>query len=466
MSGLVRINLNMSVAYVLLGFLITPVITVSGEEQIRNSDYSVVSAPADVSISGSRVNSVPVPGNDVVYTDEDTFVNIDVLANDTDIDGDSLNVTSRTPARNGTSNINANNNTITYTPNVNFYGTDTFNYTVSDGKNDTSAQVAVTVRSINDKPNAVDDRFPTTIGVSANIDVLANDTDVDGDPLILTNLTRAANGTAMVNETTNTITYTPTPDFIGEDTFEYTLLDGNKNGSDTGTVTVKVSKVLERVSKFIGSGERGVGVDPATNAIINIFFEGPSPILEDDHASVFILGSLGAANGSALSGQIVTVSFCNKDNEAFCYYSGNLKTDDVGRYEFKPENGDINLDKGTYIAFVNATADVYEGRLNATKELIVQALPPSIPSEIWGAFSALIVGFLVPSAVSWGNGWRQRKNLREYVGRVDNARNNPNMLHELENKILIELEKNRISQSHYELIKARIDGYIESSANP
>lgn len=244
------------------------------------------------------------------------------------------------------------------------------------------------------------DAVSTNEDTFVNIDVIANDTDIDGESLSVTNLTQAANGTAVINETTNTITYTPTPDFIGEDSFEYTTLDGNKGGNDTGTVTVTVSKVLERVGQFIGTGERGVGVDPATNAIINIFFEGASSILEDDHASVFILGSLGAVNGSALSGQLVSVTFCNKDNKAFCYFSGNLKTDEVGRYEFKPENGDINLDKGTYIAIANATADIYKGRLNATKELIVEARPPSIPAEVWGAFSALIVGFLVPSAVS------------------------------------------------------------------
>ena len=70
------------------------------------------------------------------------------------------------------------------------------------------------------------------------ITVLVNDTDADSDPLTVTNVATPGNGTATINANSS-ITYMPNTSFMGTDTFDYTVDDGN-GGTDTGTVTVTV----------------------------------------------------------------------------------------------------------------------------------------------------------------------------------------------------------------------------------
>ena len=110
---------------------------------------------------------------------------------------------------------------------------------------DTDVAQTVTVRNtesigpiINEPPLATNDAGATVINTQVVIDVLANDSDADGDPLSLDSLSNPANGTAVIN-VDGTVTYTPDPDFSGEDGFTYDISDGN-GGSDSATVTITV----------------------------------------------------------------------------------------------------------------------------------------------------------------------------------------------------------------------------------
>jgi hypothetical protein len=194
---------------------------------------------AQVNVTVTPTNDPPDALDDSDTTDEDTLVTIDVLSNDSDPDiGDTLTVTAVTQPADGTATINP-DNTVNYTPDLNFNGGDTFTYTISDGKGGTdTANVSVTVVPVNDSPVANDDVNTTQEDTPVIIDVLANDTDVDGDTLTVTALTQPANGTASIN-LDYTVTYTPADSFIGGDTFTYTIDDGN-GGTDTATVTVTV----------------------------------------------------------------------------------------------------------------------------------------------------------------------------------------------------------------------------------
>jgi CshA-type fibril repeat protein len=128
-------------------------------------------------------NPPPVAANDTAATNEDTPINIPVLANDSDPDGDDLSVTSAIAA-NGTVVIEP-DGTVTYTPNPDFNGTDTITYTITDGEGGTStATVTVTVDPVNDAPvagtiGAQSDQDADTVSV-ATAGVF---TDVDGDTL-------------------------------------------------------------------------------------------------------------------------------------------------------------------------------------------------------------------------------------------------------------------------------------------
>ena len=175
--------------------------------------------------SWTVTNPPPVAVNDVASTPEDFPVNINVLANDTDPDGDTLVVTTAS-AGNGTVVILP-NGTIDYTPGPNFNGTDTITYTISDGNGGTStATVTVTVGPVNDPPVAVNDSTSTNEDTPVTIPVLANDSDIDGNPLTVTAAT-SPNGTVVINPD-GTITFTPNPNFNGVATISYTISDGQE----------------------------------------------------------------------------------------------------------------------------------------------------------------------------------------------------------------------------------------------
>ncbi len=191
--------------------------------------------------------------DDQAVTPEDTAVDIDVLANDSGIPSDgTLAVTqpdngSIVVNDNGTPN-DISDDTVTYTPNAGFNGTDTFEYTVCDamGTCDT-ATVTVTVGT----PVAldvVDDQAVTPEDTAVDIDVLANDAGIPSDGTLA--VTQPDNGSIVVNDngtpndiSDNTVTYTPNDGFNGTDTFEYTVCDA-MGACDTATVTIIVGTMI------------------------------------------------------------------------------------------------------------------------------------------------------------------------------------------------------------------------------
>jgi VCBS repeat-containing protein len=214
--------------------------------QISGGRYDVtVTATDQAGASASQTfrwtitNPAPVAANDSATVDEDRSVIVPVLANDTDPDGDPLTVVSASAA-NGTVTINA-DGTLTYVPRANFNGSDLISYTISDGQGGTaSATVTVTIAAVNDVPVATNDGVTTPEDVPVRVAVLANDTDVDGDPLTVTNAS-AGQGTVVINAD-GTLTYTPRADFNGTDTISYTISDG-KGGTASATVAVTVTPV-------------------------------------------------------------------------------------------------------------------------------------------------------------------------------------------------------------------------------
>lgn len=195
------------------------------------------SAIGTASITVTVVNDPPVAGDDTATTFMDTAVLVDVLPNDTDADGDTLTIVANDDTSNGT--IAVQNGKILYTPNAGYTGPDSFTYTLSDGQGGSDvATVAVTVRPSNQAPTAADDSAATTRDTPVTIDVLANDSDPDGDTLSLVGVGAASNGTAVVQA--GKVVYTPNSGYIGSDTFTYTLSDG-QGATAAGSVTVAVA---------------------------------------------------------------------------------------------------------------------------------------------------------------------------------------------------------------------------------
>lgn len=227
------------------------------------SDGNGGSDTASVNVTVNPVNDAPVAENDSgVTTDEDTAVDVYVLANDSDVDGDTLNVTSVTNGANGTVTNSA--AYVTYLPNPGYFGSDSFGYTISDGNGGSdSATVSVQVLETNEPPVANGDAASVNEDSAVGIAVLGNDSDPDGDTLSVTGVSDPPNGSASVNPD-QTVTYTPDPDYNGPDGFSYTISDG-KGGSDSASVSVTVNPVNDNP---VAQDDSGVTTEQETAVVI------------------------------------------------------------------------------------------------------------------------------------------------------------------------------------------------------
>ncbi len=202
-----------------------------------------------VTIDLDCVNDNPVATDDSAAGTEDTDVSIDaadLLANDTDTENDTLTVTGVLNPVGGTVDLTA--GTITFTPDADLCGTGvaSFDYTVDDGNGGTdTGTVTIDLTCENDNPVAVDDDYQGTEDtdfVVTDAELLANDTDADGDTLTVTGVTNPVGGTVSLDA--GTITYTPDANACGNigNGFDYTISDGN-GGTDTGYADVDLTCV-------------------------------------------------------------------------------------------------------------------------------------------------------------------------------------------------------------------------------
>ncbi|MDF4590303.1 tandem-95 repeat protein, partial [Vibrio parahaemolyticus] len=199
----------------------------------------------DLVVSGSAnldilpINDAPNAENDVITTEEDTAVTIDVLVNDSDVEGDVLSIQSASvPPEQGSVDIV--DGKLVFTPAENFNGEATITYIVTDGDLTDEAKVTVTVTPVNDSPVAVDDTTSIQEDTVVTIDVLTNDTDVDGDKLSIESASvPKEQGTVEVVD--GKLVFTPAENFNGDAEITYTVTDGEL--TDEAKVTVTVNPV-------------------------------------------------------------------------------------------------------------------------------------------------------------------------------------------------------------------------------
>lgn len=188
---------------------------------------------------GTTVNNAPAAADDSATTNQGTAITIDVLANDSDADGDTLSIQSYTQGGHGV--VTTSNGKLVYTPTGTFSGTDTFTYTVSDGEDTDTATITVTVKAAtggNQAPSTKADSASTTADTAVSIDVLANDTDSDGDSLSIASFTQGGKGT--VTQDGDQLVYTPNAGVTGTDSFTYIASDGtDESTAVTVSVTIK-----------------------------------------------------------------------------------------------------------------------------------------------------------------------------------------------------------------------------------
>jgi len=181
-------------------------------------------------------NALPVAQVDSVRVKRDQAIVIDVLANDTDADQDTLTL-GVASANFGVVSITADNK-LAYQSATNFVGQDTVAYSLSDGNGGTASSTVDITVYVNDAPVALDDTTSTDDRSAIVIDVLANDTDADGESLVVVSAI-VDNGDVVINED-NTLTYTPVSGFDGTALITYIVEDGQGDqASAQVSVTVK-----------------------------------------------------------------------------------------------------------------------------------------------------------------------------------------------------------------------------------
>ena len=209
---------------------------------VDETDASVTAAAAKTDTFVSEAtNTAPVATAAAGTTNEDVTLNGTLAAAASDADGDTLTFSLATGATSGVATVNA-DGTYSYVPGADFNGSDSFTYTVEDGRGGSSTEtVTITVDAVNDDPVAADSATSTPEDASVNGSVSA--TDVDGDSLVysVAAADQPTNGSVAMNAD-GTYVYTPNADFNGADTFTFTVSDGN-GGSTTGEVTVTVNPV-------------------------------------------------------------------------------------------------------------------------------------------------------------------------------------------------------------------------------
>ena len=231
--------------------------------KFKVNDGTVDSVEAVVNITVNPVNDAPTAVNDTATVDEDNNALIDVLANDNDIDGDTLTISTVSNPYNGVAVIE--NGKVKYTPDANYNGDDNLTYTISDGNGATAtATVNITVNPVNDVPVANDDNLTTDEDTALNGNLSVNDIASPDGGNVWSKKSDPAHGVVSVTSD-GTFTYTPAENYNGSDNFEYKITDAD-GSVDTATVNITVNPVNDTPTAI----EQNVSTDEDNNKSITL----------------------------------------------------------------------------------------------------------------------------------------------------------------------------------------------------
>jgi large repetitive protein len=271
----------------------------------RGFNSGIVFAKPDAENLIALKNTAPDAEDDAFVGTEADVITGRVLENDSDADKDKICVIDNSNPANGTLVINRDGSFV-YTPNQGFVGEDSFTYTISDGKGGTdTATATLRVTSSNTAPEANDDTgLSTTLGTPLTIDVLANDSDPDGDPLTITDvrLNDPAQGTVEI--VGNKVVFTPADPSVNT-TAEiiYTVSDG-RGGEDTASAFVAVRPLVAPNSAPVAGDDSILG--QAGGAITGSVLDNDS---DPDDDPLTVVGNTTPANGRLFIGPDGTFAY-------------------------------------------------------------------------------------------------------------------------------------------------------------
>ncbi len=322
--------------------------------EAENSDTAGVTDTSVITVTVDNTNDGPIANADAGTTDEDSSVTLNVLANDTDADGDSLTVTGATLEEGAAGSVTVNDDgSLSFDPGDGYQelgvGESTtvdITYTISDGQGGTdTATATVTIEGTNDGPVANADTLSgtedTAITFSAS-DLLGNDTDVDGDTLSIASFDQPDGGTITLNDD-GSYTFTPDADFNGETTFTYTVEDPS-GAQSQATVTIDVD----------GVNDGPVAADDVATAS------------EDGGAvQIDVL-----ANDTDLDGDSLTVTGATLEEGA----AGSVTVNDDGSLSFDPGDGyqELGVGESTTVDITYTISDGQGGTDTATATVTIE----------------------------------------------------------------------------------------------
>jgi len=281
-----------------------------------------------VTITVREENHTPVANNDNVTVIKNTPETINVLANDSGLDDGFGSMSIHIPPSSGSVVIN-DNRTVTYSPNPDFVGNDSFEYFIEDIDGDYDlATVQITVI---DQPNAVpvafDDSRATEMDTPITVDVLFNDTDLDDGVDALNIASSPSNGIVVVNPDF-TITYTPNSGYLGTETFRYQVCDVDGDCSNTALVTIIV--------KPTGTNHNPVAADDEAityvNTSVDIDVLANDSGLEDGFGSIEVYQQQLPGNAEVIEGNLIRFTPAN-------FYIGNV----TFTYKLSDIDGDYDI---------------------------------------------------------------------------------------------------------------------------
>jgi VCBS repeat-containing protein len=386
--GVVTVNLDNTITFDPNGLYENLKVSAFPQFEYTVDDGKGGTDTAIVTVEVQGINDPPLALNDVDATPEDTAKVVDVLGNDVDPDS-ALNVCAITQGANGTVTNNGAN--VTYTPNPNWCGQDTFTYRACDELNGDWAGVTVNVGCVNDAPVANDDVALVDEDSANNIiDVLGNDTDADTPPLlggdVLTvDAIVTPPGNGAVTNNGNNVSYTPNPNFVGNDWFEYRVADG-KGGTDIARVDVTVRPTAPR---FQDDMEGGVNGWVATGQwhLIDDGICCPPPMPSPTHAWIFGNNGFFVGNGTLTSPAIDVTGLAEID-VLFWYCLSIVRGFGVNFF------AEISFDGGAW-------GPIWPDGLPVTLGAWTQVVPPIRVAVPFGAATANL-RFNVTSRMGWG----------------------------------------------------------------
>jgi cadherin-like protein/Big-like domain-containing protein/K319-like protein len=202
----------------------------SGSDEIiySASDGILQSVTGTVSITITPVDDPPFSSSFSVTTSEDKSINIRLKSTDKDGGANIYDIVSN-PGYGRLTELQAYSGSVKYTPNRDYFGSDSFTYRMHDidtGKISSTSVVSITVTPENDAPVALSQSLSTMMNSGITVTLTVIDVDAN-DSHTFTIVSQPSNGTLSALSSGNTLTYQPNVDFSGNDSFVFSVSDGS-----------------------------------------------------------------------------------------------------------------------------------------------------------------------------------------------------------------------------------------------